>query len=85
MRAAIDDPIAFFLGQRIDLRQQSPVQGRGAIGKQVHEHRTAGRDFARLVSARAFVAFQIEKLKPVREGHLIYCSSSRYLRCLVHR
>jgi hypothetical protein len=69
MLAAIDDAMAFFLGQAIDFGEQRPVQRRRAIGEQVNEHRTARGDFARLKRARALVAFQIEKLKPVREGH----------------
>ena len=69
MVAPIDDAMTFFLRQRIELGEQRPVQWRGAIGEQVHEHRTTGGDFARLKRARALVAFQIEKLKPVREGH----------------
>jgi hypothetical protein len=60
MLAAIDDPVPFLLRQRVDLGEQSPVQGRGAIGEQVHEHRTASGDFARLIRARAFVALQVE-------------------------
>ena len=69
MLTPIDDPMAFFFGQRIELLQQSPVQGRSGICEQVHEHRPARGDLARLKCARSFVAFQIQKLKPVREWH----------------
>jgi hypothetical protein len=69
MLAPIDNAMAFFFRQCIELSEQRPVQRRRAIGEQVHEHRTASGDFARLKRARALVAFQIEKLKPVREGH----------------
>ena len=69
MLAAIDDAEAFFRRQSFEFGEQSLVQGRGAIGEQVHKHRTARGDFARLVSARALVAFQTEKLKTVSERH----------------
>jgi hypothetical protein len=63
MIAAFEDAAALFLGQRFELAEQGPAQGRRAIRDQVHEHGTAGGDFARFKRARAFVAFQIEKLK----------------------
>ena len=69
MLASLEDAAAFLLRQRVELREESPVKGRSAVGEQVHEHRTASGDFARLIRARALVAFQAEKLKPVREGH----------------
>ena len=69
MIAPIDNAMAFFFRQGLDFGEQGAVQRRVAISEQVYEHRTARGDFARLKCARALVAFQIEKLKPVREGH----------------
>jgi hypothetical protein len=56
----IDDPPALLIRQRVQLRQQRPGHGRGTIGEQMHEHRTAGGDFARFKRTRALVSFQIE-------------------------
>ena len=69
--APIDHATAFLLRQCIKPCKQSPVDGRARLGEQVYEHRPARGDFARLKRARAFVAFQIEKLKPVRKGHSV--------------
>ncbi len=69
MLAAIDNAAAFLFGQRVQFGEQSLVEGGGRLREQMHKHRTARGDFARLISARALVAFQIEKLKPVGEGH----------------
>ena len=71
MLASIDDTVPFLLRKGVELCEERAVQGRGRVGEQVHEHRTASGDFARLIRARAFVAFQGEKLKPVREGHSV--------------
>jgi hypothetical protein len=69
MLAPVDDAAALGRGQHFEFRQQRAIQRRRPIGEQVHKHRTAGGDFARLKRARALVAFQAEKLKPVGKGH----------------
>jgi hypothetical protein len=69
MVAAVDHSALFFLGKRLKLRQQSPVQRSRAVSEQMHEHRTASGDFARFKRARALVALQVQKLKPIRKGH----------------
>jgi hypothetical protein len=69
MLAPVDDAAALRCGQHVEFSQQRAVQRRRAVREQVHKHRTAGGDFARLKRARALVAFQAEKLKPVGKGH----------------
>ena len=71
MLAPVDDAAALRRRQNIDFCQQRPVQRRGAVREQVHKHRTASGDFARFKRARALVAFQAEKLKPVGKGHSV--------------
>jgi hypothetical protein len=69
MLAPVDNAAALGGGQRVHLGQQRAIQRRSAIREQVYKHRTASGDFARLKRARALVAFQAEKLKPVGKGH----------------
>jgi hypothetical protein len=69
MLPALDHAPAFMLRQSLELREQRATQGRRMVGEQMHEHRTAGSDFPRLISADAFIALQAKQLKPVRQYH----------------
>jgi hypothetical protein len=68
MIAELDHALAFCFRQRIELLQQHSIQGRNAVGEEVHKHRPACGDFARLKRARAFVASKVEKLELI-QGH----------------
>jgi hypothetical protein len=87
MLAPVDNPAALRRRQNVDFCQQRPAQRRLAVGEQVHKHRTASGDFARLKRARALVAFQAEKLKPVSKGHsdFIVMPADRFLRSRLGR
>jgi predicted nucleotidyltransferase len=71
MLASIDHATAFRVGKRVELFEQRAIQRRRAVREQMHQHRTPRRDFARLKRARAFIALEVEKLKPIRERHSV--------------